>query len=91
VNSKAEYEVKFAKQARNLLYEDSQGVLYFPFDVDSSQKPALVILETMPLSEDFRLLPENLSQTEQSRIGLALERVVEYLLSIGYQVEYLKD
>jgi hypothetical protein len=90
MNPKPDYEVGFSTKARNLFYKDSDGILHFTFDVDTAKKPTLVILDTMPLTKDFRMIElSNLTQAEQSRIKLAGEKVKRYLISCGSEVKDL--
>ncbi len=78
MNSSSDYKVSFGRIARTLLYEDSQGIVRFTFDIDTSNGQKLIILEKRPLDTygDDRL-----------RADLIFERTKQYLLLCGYQVE----
>lgn len=78
MNPTPEYTVALGSIARTLLYTDPKGTILFTFDVDSSEGRKKVILEW----------PSNsLIHAEQMRINLAGQRIKEYLISIGYEVE----
>lgn len=92
MNPKPDYEVGFSTKAGNLFYKDFHGMFYFTFDLDKYQKPPLIILDKIPLTEDIKMIEiSNLSQAELSRINLAGERVRQYVISCGYQVKDLPE
>ena len=78
MNPESSYKVYWGRVARTIRYEDPNGTVLFSFDVDTSNGKNLVILE--PPSK-------RLIDAEQQRNDLALERVKEHLLSLGFQVE----
>lgn len=82
------YEVEVSSPGRNFMYKDDRGTLQFCWDVNPFSKPTVVYLSKEPLTEDFKLIElSNLSQSELSWIKQARERVIQYLISTGAQVE----
>ena len=73
-----DYKVSFGSIARTILYEDSLGTLRFTFDVDTSRGQETIVLEgsVKPPSADAEV-----------RNNLARDRIREYLVALGYQVE----
>jgi hypothetical protein len=89
-----EYQVRFGRDARTIIYEDQGGSLCFGFDFLPSRNPArgkwTVELGRQALTGDCtRTLP--LTEECRPRIELAIERIKQYLLSCGYQIEDSSD
>jgi hypothetical protein len=78
MNSAPDYTVTVGSIARTLLYNDARGTILFTFDIDSSKGQNKIILESPSKS---------LIEIEQMRIDLARERIKEYLIARGYEVE----
>jgi hypothetical protein len=83
MNSASSYKVSLGSIARTILYEDSQGVIRFSFDFDTSKGQNLLILE--------RPANDPIGTIEQSRIDLAFERTKQHLLKQGHQVKIWPD
>jgi hypothetical protein len=89
----SEYKVSLGSIARTLLYEDSQGIIRFGFDFDTSEGKNILILER-PVSGLKRIdsiEDEQLRVAEQARISMAFERTKKYLLEQGHQVKVWPD
>jgi hypothetical protein len=92
VNS-SDYKIRLGPIARTLLYEDSQGIIRFTFDFDTSDGKNILILE-QPVSNVKRIESienEQLQAAEQSRVSFAFERTKQYLLAQGHQVKVWPD
>lgn len=63
--------------ARTIVYEDSLGTLRYTFDVDTSKGQKAIALEGIV----------NPPAGGEARNVLGLDRVREYLVSLGYRVE----
>jgi hypothetical protein len=94
MNSTSDYKVSVGKIARTLLYEDSQGTICFCFDVEKSKAPTkeewTVFLGRQALTGDGKKVINPIG-SQYERIGLAIERTREYLLSRGYKVIVSND
>ena len=85
-----EYTVKFGSMAWTIDYEDESGRYSFVFesDFDEYQKKGTtkkIFLYQLP-SKDAKAV-EFPSQKEREHLSLLVERVKQFLLSIGYVVE----
>ena len=94
MNSTPSYKVNIGQIARTILYEDSQGVICFCFEIEKSKEPSkgewTVFLGRQALTGDGRKVISPIGP-QHGRIELALERAKEYLLSRGYQVKLSPD
>ena len=90
------YKVTFARTARILRYEDSQGRIAFGFeygDRDATTGKWTLILER-PTAEAGRIdaiQNEPLRNAERKRLDAAFERAKQYLLENGYHVKIWPD
>jgi hypothetical protein len=75
-----DYKVSFGKVTRILVYEDSLGSIRFTFDIGSKTQLGQ---STIVLEHPGRSSPES----DERRISTAMDRVREYLVSCGYNVE----
>ena len=81
MTSDTDFTVRFGKIARTLEYEDSEGRIGFGFDGSPKGQKHLV-LEHGATAGDFKtVIPRG------ARYDLAFERVRQYLVSCGYEVE----
>ena len=86
-----EYKMAFGRRGRTVDYEDALGKFTFVFDVDYSatrtkgQKEKLLVSKVA--LKDMKVWQ---CQTEADRehLALMLERVKEYLISLGYDVDF---
>ena len=73
-----------------MIYEDSQGVLVFTFDVrqfsDSDNSRWILTLDRRPLTKDHRTVVV-ITKNQRKRIDEAAERTAGYAQSCGYIVE----
>jgi hypothetical protein len=77
-----DYKVSLGHIARTLLYEDSQGIIRFSFDFDTTGGQNILILERKEKSS---------VEIEQLRIETAFERTKQHLLKQGHQVKIWPD
>jgi hypothetical protein len=89
----SKYKVYLGGLARTLLYEDSEGIVRFGFDFDTSENPNILILERPGsiLSQKEPTPDEQLRTTESARINLAFERTKQHLLAKGHRVKVWPD
>jgi len=89
----SKYKVYLGSIARTLLYEDSEGIIRFAIDFDTSENPNILILERpgSVLSRKAPISDEELRVTERARINLAFERTKEHLLAEGRRVKVWPD
>ena len=90
VTAPSSYSVSFGRTARTMIYEDSQGVLVFTFDVrpapDSDKTRWILSLDRRPMTADHRSVVVT-TEHQQKRIDEAVERTAGHALSCGYLVE----
>jgi hypothetical protein len=90
------YKVTFARTARILRYEDSQGKIAFGFEYDNRDSTTgkwTLVLER-PTAEAERIdaiQNEQLRIAEQKHLEAAFERAKRFLLSSGYHVKIWPD
>jgi hypothetical protein len=89
-----EYQVRPGRAARTIIYEDQGGSLCFCFDFFPSRNPArgkwTVELGRQALIGDGTRTPPLIEEC-RPRVELAIERIKQYLLSRGYQIEDSSD
>jgi len=93
---KPPYKVTFARTARILRYEDSQGRISFGFEYDNRDPDTgkwTLVLERSSTESDriASIQNEPLRNAEQQRVDAAFERTKQYLLSNGYLVKIWPD
>jgi hypothetical protein len=90
MDASSQYTVSFGRVARTMIYEDTQGVLVFTFDVrpapDSNTKRWILSLGRRPLTEDHQMVVAS-TENERRRVDEAAGRTLGYALSCGYIVE----
>jgi hypothetical protein len=89
MSSIPDYKVTVGQIARTLLYEDSQGMICFCFDIEKSKEPTkeewTVFLGHQALTGDGKKVVNPVG-VQRERIDWAFEKAKEYLLSRGYKV-----
>jgi hypothetical protein len=92
-NPASSYKVSLGSVARTILYEDSQGIIRFSFDFDTSEGQNALILErpVASLRRIDSIEDEQLRTAEQSRINSAFEGTKQHLLKQGHQVKIWPD
>lgn len=90
MNNATEYKVSFSDEAWTLLYEDMLGKFKFTFEGDydeyrSKRATKTIFLDQRPI-QNMKIF-ECRTPADRERIALILERVQQYLLSLGYQVK----
>jgi hypothetical protein len=93
---KALYQIKLARTARMLRYEDSQGTIAFGFEYENrdaaSGKWTLVLDRSTIESERIDAIQnEQLRKAERQRLDAAFERTKKHLLAAGYFVKIWPD
>ncbi|HTY86352.1 MAG TPA: hypothetical protein VMB80_02715 [Candidatus Acidoferrum sp.] len=93
---KAPYKINFARTARILRYEDSQGAIAFGFEYESRDAATgkwTLGLErsTTEAQRIASIQNEQLRKAEQQRVDAAFERTRKHLLSTGYHVKIWPD
>ena len=84
------YKVQFGREYRAIEYEDAQGHYTFTFDYDVAEYMAKgttkkLFLSKGPPIKAMKVMECN-NQAERERVAMMLERVKEYLSSLGYEV-----
>jgi len=93
---KAPYKINFARTARILRYEDSQGTIAFGFEYESRDaatgKWTLTLERSTTESERIDAIQnEQLRKAERQRLDAAFERVKKHLLAAGYHIKIWPD
>jgi len=92
MHSAKPYKVRFGKSARTIEYEGGDGNFILTFDFDVAEFMAKGASKRLFLDPGFGLnadytLVQCHSQADEKRMRLVKERVKEYLVSLGYEVE----
>jgi hypothetical protein len=88
------YKITFARTARIVRYDDSQGRISFGFeyeDRDAATGKWALVLERPDTERIDSIQDENLRFAERQRLDTAFERTRQYLLSIGHHVKIWPD
>jgi hypothetical protein len=90
MNDSPEYKVRFGRDAWTIDYEDTLGEFTFVFDADISEYDAKgftkrLLLQGGPPLKDMKVM-ECQTQADREHVALMLERVRQYLASLGYEV-----
>ncbi len=89
-----EYKVVFGRHGRTVDYEDALGKFTFVFEIDIDEYKAKGTTKKLLLDgggvplKDMKVW-EFQTQADREHMALMLERVKQYLLSLGYQVDVL--
>ncbi|MBI5386720.1 MAG: hypothetical protein HZA90_18775 [Verrucomicrobia bacterium] len=93
-----QFKVGFGREARTVVYEDAQGKYIFTFDLDVEEFKAKGTSKKLFLDpgpglkagcslEEYYAVLESQTQRDRERVALMKERVKQYLISLGYDVE----